>query len=341
MNPLEARKLDHLRLCLEEDVASRHRTGFEAYSFLHDALPDLDLEDVDTTTSFMGRTFGAPLLISSMTGGPEQGRRINENLARAAEIRRIPFALGSQRIIHERPETAASFAVKDVAPDVFLIGNVGAVQLNEGFDLAACQGLVEAVTADALYLHLNPLQEAIQHGGDTRFRGLQARIAEVCAGLSVPVLAKEVGNGLAPDVSARLLAAGVRALDVAGNGGTSWARIEGLRSPDPLGRTVGDTFRDWGIPTAEAVRLNRAAHPHAPIVASGGLRTGLDLAKAIALGADLGGFALPFLEAATDSVEAVVARIDTIVQELRVAMFCLGCADVAALRATERLVEVR
>jgi isopentenyl-diphosphate delta-isomerase len=341
MNPLEARKLDHLRLCLEEDVSTRHRTGFEAYTFMHDALPDLDLEAIDTRVTFLGRTFDAPLLISSMTGGPEMGRRINENLARAAELRNIPFALGSQRIIRERPETTASFAVKDVAPGVFLVGNVGAVQLNEGFTPADCQALVDAVGADALYLHLNPLQEAIQPGGDTRFRGLLPRIAEVCASLSVPVLVKEVGNGLAPDVSARLLGAGVRALDVAGNGGTSWARIEGLRSPDPLGRTLGDTFRDWGIPTAEAVRMNRAAHPEAPLVASGGLRTGIDLAKAIALGADLGGYALPFLEAATDSVEAVVARIDTLVQELRVAMFCLGCADLAALRVTDRLVEVR
>jgi len=214
------------------------------------------------------------------------------------------------------------------------------VQLNYGFDVATCRQIADSIGANALYLHLNPLQEVVQAGGNTNFRGLLAKIGAVCQELGLPVLVKEVGNGLAPDTAVRLATVGVSALDVAGAGGTSWARIEGQRAPDPLARNLGDVFRDWGLPTSEALRLCRAELPTTPLVASGGIRTGVDIAKAIALGADLTAMALPFLKAATETPEQVEAVIDRLVTELKVTMFCLGCRTITDLRHTNRLREV-
>lgn len=341
MSPIEDRKTDHIRLSLHEDVqAPNLRSGFDAYAFVHQALPEIDLASIELDTDFLGRKLRAPVLISSMTGGTELGRTINRNLAIAAQRHGLAMGLGSQRIVIEHPASQETFEVRDVAPDVFLVGNVGAVQLNYGFDLETCQRLVDLTRADALYLHLNPLQEAVQPEGNTDFRGLLDRIAAVARGLSVPVLVKEVGNGIAPDTARRLFAAGVAAIDVAGAGGTSWARIEGKRTPG-LTATLGETFADWGLPTAEALRLARAELPDHPLVASGGIRDGLEVAKALALGADLVGLAMPFLEAATRSPEAVEEVITRLLAELRVAMFCLGARTIAELRATDRLHRVR
>lgn len=341
MNPIEARKEDHIRVSLEEDVQARAvRTGFDRYVFVHQALPEIDFAEISTETTFLGRTFSAPLLISSMTGGLQRGKAINRNLAIAAQRVNVPMGLGSQRITRERPETLESFLVRDVAPDVFLIGNVGAVQLNYGFDVEACRELVRSVGANALYLHLNPLQEVVQPEGDTNFKGLLPKIAQVCRELGVPVLAKEVGSGIAPDTAKRLVEAGVAAIDVAGTGGTSWAAIEGLRAVEPVARTLGELFRDWGLPTSESLKLCRRELPETPLVASGGIRTGLDIAKAIALGADLAASAHPFLEAATTSPEAVEAVLHRLVTELKVVMFCLGCRTIDELRRTDRLREV-
>ncbi|MBO9539102.1 type 2 isopentenyl-diphosphate Delta-isomerase [bacterium] len=341
MNPIEARKEDHIRVSLEEDVQARSvRTGFDRYVFIHQALPELDFAEISTETKFLGRTFAAPLLISSMTGGLERGRTINRNLAQAAQRMNVPMGLGSQRITRERPETLDSFLVRDVAPDVFLIGNVGAVQLNYGFDVETCRELVRSVGADALYLHLNPLQEVVQPEGDTNFKGLLPKIETLCRELGVPVLAKEVGSGIAPDTARRLVEAGVAAIDVAGTGGTSWAAIEGLRATSNVARSLGELFRDWGLPTSESLKLCRRELPDTPLVASGGIRTGLDVAKALALGADLAATAHPFLEAATTSSEAVEAVIHRLVTELKVVMFCLGCRTIDELRRTDRLREV-
>ncbi|HEY9898177.1 MAG TPA: type 2 isopentenyl-diphosphate Delta-isomerase [Pantanalinema sp.] len=341
MTPIEARKEDHIRVSLEEDVQARSvRTGFDRYAFVHQALPEIDFAEISTETTFLGRRFAAPLLISSMTGGLQLGKAINRNLAIAAQRMNVPMGLGSQRITRERPETLESFLVRDVAPDVFLIGNVGAVQLNYGFDVAALRELVSSVGADALYLHLNPLQEVVQPEGDTNFKGLLPKIEMVCRELGVPVLAKEVGSGIAPDTARRLVEAGVSAIDVAGSGGTSWAAIEGLRVPAGVARTLGEVFRDWGLPTSEALRLCRRELPRTPLVASGGIRSGLDVAKAIALGADLAASAHPFLEAATTSSAAVEAVLSRFVTELKVVMFCLGCRTIDELRHTDRLREV-
>lgn len=342
MSPIEERKQDHIRLCLEEDVqALTTRTGFQRYRFMHQALPEIDFAEVSTETWFLGRRVAAPILISSMTGGPELGRTINRNLATAAQRVGVAMGLGSQRIVLERPESLESFQVRDVAPDVLLIGNVGAVQLNYGVDVSTLRRLKDAVGANAMYLHLNPLQEVIQPEGDTNFKGLLDKIAEVCQELGAPVLVKEVGNGIGPDTARRLAEAGVDALDVSGAGGTSWSRIEGKRSPDVLARTMGETFGDWGLPTTEALRLCRAELPSMPLVASGGIRSGVDIAKALVLGADMAALAIPFLEAATQSAEAVQTVLERLVTELRIAMFCLGCRTLDELKACDRLVEVR
>ncbi|MEB3223460.1 MAG: type 2 isopentenyl-diphosphate Delta-isomerase [Candidatus Sericytochromatia bacterium] len=335
------RKLDHIAISLEQDVAMRAtRTGLDAWRFIPEALPELRPEDISLRTTFLGRPLEAPVLIASMTGGPELGATINANLARAAQTLGLAMAVGSQRIQFEQPAAMASFrVVREVAPDVLLMGNVGAVQLNLGFDAARCAEAVAAIGADALYLHLNALQEVVQPGGDTDFRGLVGRIGEVVRGVPFPVLVKEVGCGIAPGTAARLAAQGVAAIDVAGAGGTSWAKIEAARAADPANRTLGEVFGEWGLPTADALIGCRAVLPELPLVASGGLRTGLEAAKAIALGADMVAFAMPLLGPATRSPAATEAALRQILLELRTAMFLLGVADIPTLRRSRHLLQ--
>ncbi|HMA38072.1 MAG TPA: type 2 isopentenyl-diphosphate Delta-isomerase [Chloroflexia bacterium] len=342
---IEQRKQDHIRICLEEDVQGEGLTaGFGGYRFLHQALPELDLDAVDCRLTLWGRPLGAPLLISSMTGGTERAADINRNLATAAETLGLAIGVGSQRAALLHPELAATYQVRTWAPTALVFANIGAVQLNYGWDVAECRRAIAMIGADALILHLNPLQEAVQPGGDTRFGGLAARIAAVCQALAadgVPVIAKEVGWGMAPETARRLWDAGVAAIDVAGAGGTSWSQVEAHRAPTPALRRVAEAFRGWGIPTAESLRLVRAAGIPAGrhLFASGGLRSGIDLAKALALGATLGGLARPFLEAAAVSDEATIAAGRQLIAELRISMFCIGAADLAALRSTPYLYE--
>ena len=334
------RKLDHIAISLEQDVAMRETpTGFARWRFVPEALPELRPEDVSLTTRFLGRELGAPVLISSMTGGPERGEAINRNLALAAQALGLAMGVGSQRIAFERPAANASFAVvREVAPDVLLFGNVGAVQLNYGFDVARCAEAVRMIGADGLYLHLNALQEVVQPGGDTDFRGLLAKIADLTARVDFPVLVKEVGCGIAPATAARLAAAGVAAVDVSGAGGTSWSKIEAARAAEPAQRTLGEAFGEWGLPTVEALIGCREALPGFPLIASGGVRTGIDVAKAIALGADLVALAMPLLGPATRGPEETRAALDQILAELRTAMFLLGVPDVATLRQSRHLL---
>ncbi|ABB57963.1 type 2 isopentenyl-diphosphate Delta-isomerase [Synechococcus elongatus] len=330
---LPQRKAEHLQLCLEAGVESPEvTTGLERYRFQHCALPNLSLQALDLGTQFLGRSLGAPLLISSMTGGTETAQRINCRLAIAAQKYRLAMGVGSQRVMLRQPETTPTFDVRDLAPDILLLANLGAVQLNYGVTPAEAQQLVDRLGADALILHLNPLQECIQAEGDTDFRGLLGRIGELCAALSVPVIVKEVGNGLSAMVAAQLLSAGVAALDVAGAGGTSWSRVEGQRAVDPLLRRLGDRFGDWGIPTAESLQQVRQVSATVPLIASGGIRHGLDAAKAIALGADLVGLARPFLVAADQSEEVLDQWITELLAELRIVRFCTDSGDWAALR---------
>lgn len=335
---LEQRKSEHLKINLEQDVDfPRLTTGLEHYHFWHVALPEISLAEVDLSTGFLGKRLRQPLLISSMTGGTAQAQRINHHLAEGAQAAGIAMGLGSLRAAVEAPHLADTFRVRHLAPDVLLFANLGAVQLNTGLGVDDCRRVVDLVDADALILHLNPLQEALQAEGDTDWRGLLSKIEAVCRGLDVPVVAKEVGWGISAPVARRLVDAGVQAIDVAGAGGTSWSQVEMYRAPSERRRRLCAAFADWGIPTSQAVVQVRDALPDVPLVASGGLRSGLDLAKVLALGADLGGLAGPFLKAADVSAAAVAELAEETAQVLRLTMFCLGITTVEGLKGTPAL----
>jgi len=332
----EKRKADHIRINLEEDVAFKQlTTGLERYFFRHEALPDLDLDQIDTQVNLFGKTLRLPLLISSMTGGTAEARAINRTLATAAQEVGMAMGLGSQRAAIEDPGLADTYKVREVAPDILLFANLGAVQLNYGYGVDECRRAVEMVGADALILHFNVLQEAVQPEGDGNFAGLLGKIEDVCHRLEVPVIAKEVGWGFSEQTVRRLAGAGVAAIDVAGAGGTSWSQVEMHRAPTARHARVAGAFIDWGIPTAVAIQLARRAAPHLPIFASGGIKSGIEIAKAIALGATAGGLAGDFLRAAdTAGVEGVIELAGAIGDELRVSMFCTGSGDLPALAKT-------
>jgi isopentenyl-diphosphate delta-isomerase len=297
----ESRKADHIRICLEEDVQGRGITsGFERYRFVHQALPEINLSDVDTSLELWGRRLKVPLLISSMTGGAPRAQEINRNLALAAQELGIAMGVGSQRAALQNPGLAPTYQVRQLAPDIPLFANIGAVQLNYTYGVDECRRAVDMIEADALILHLNALQEAVQPEGDTNFAGLADKIARVCKEVGVPVIAKEVGWGISMDAARLLWEAGVSAIDVAGAGGTSWSQVELYRIPTDRGRLVAEAFTGWGIPTAASLlEVQKAGVPSGGrLFASGGIRNGIDAAKALALGADLVGMARPFLKAA-------------------------------------------
>jgi len=335
-----SRKSDHIRINLEHDVSSSLTTGLEHYRFTHRALPEIDLDEVDLTLNLFGRRLQAPILISSMTGGSEQAAQINRTLAAAAQANGIALGLGSQRAALEQPDLAFSFQVRDVAPDILLFANLGAIQLNNQYTVDHCRRAVEIAGADALILHLNPLQEALQPEGDTHFRGLLRRIETVCRSIDVPVVAKEVGWGISAQTAQQLASAGVAAIDVAGAGGTSWSQVEMYRIHDEVAANVAATFRQWGIPTAESIRQVKQALPEIPIFASGGLRDGLDIAKCIALGAVMGGMAGPFLKSAVESLDAVNRIILQLKREIQVCMFAVGATNLSQLN-NDQLVDTR
>lgn len=319
------RKLEHIQLFDEDAGIDRRGNHFERIRLIHRGLPELDRAAVDTQTTFLGKTLSAPLLISSMTGGDhDRIRAINRNLATAAQAAGIAMGVGSQRVMFTHPEARASFELREFAPDIPLLANLGAVQLNYGFGIDQARAAVEVLGADALILHFNPLQEAVQPEGDTNFAGLAEKIAGLTAELDVPVIAKEVGAGLSRADGELLVQAGVQVIDVAGIGGTSWSRVEHHRRQD--GNNIGLVFQDWGIPTPQAIQ--DMVDVGVPVIASGGLRNGLDATKALVLGASLTGMASPYLVAAQESVEAVECVIARTVHELETAMFLMGVANI-------------
>ena len=336
--PIDKRKSEHIRINLEEDVRSGMTTGLERYHFTHEALPEMALTDVDLGLSLFGKHLRAPILISSMTGGTEEAGEINQRLAEAAQETGIAMGVGSQRAAIEDPKQTPTFETcRKAAPDAMLFANLGAVQLNYGYGIDECRRAVDMIEADALILHLNPLQEAVQAGGDTNFAGLAKKIEQVCKKLEVPVIAKEVGWGISERTAKLLANCGVDAIDVAGAGGTSWSQVEMHRAPDEFTRDLAATFVDWGISTTDSILNVKKVAPKMTIFASGGLKNGLDIAKTIALGATLGGMAGPFLKAAMDSTDEIVETIGLLKSQIETVMFVTGSRRLDDLQNTNTL----
>jgi isopentenyl-diphosphate delta-isomerase len=334
-NSITARKDQHLDIVLQglgrQDEVT---TGFEKIRFVHCALPELALAEVDLSCTFLNKKLAAPLLISSMTGGPSRAERINTHLAEAAETLGIAFAVGSQRIAIENAGDAGfGRRLRRLAPTIPIYANFGAVQLAHGFGEKEAQTIVDMIAADALYLHLNPLQEALQPEGDRDWRGILDAIAKLARALPVPIIAKEIGCGISGAIARRLVDAGIAAIDVAGAGGTSWALVESERALTERDRAVARSFASWGIPTGDAIRDVRAHCVDIPLIGSGGIKDGITAAKAIRLGADLAGIAAGTLEPALISAEAVADHLNGVIDQLRIACFCTGSRDLNALRS--------
>lgn len=331
--PIDQRKADHIKINLEQDVRSALTSGLEKYHFTHEALPELDLNRIDTSLSLFGKQLTSPILISSMTGGTEEAGEINQRLAEAAQEVGVAMGVGSQRAALEHPEQTTTFSItRKVAPNILLFANLGAVQFNYGYGVDQCRRAVDMIQADALYLHLNPLQEAVQDAGDINWIGITKKIEEVCKKLEVPVIAKEVGWGISERTAKMLADCGVKAIDVAGAGGTSWSQVEMHRAPDEFTRQLAATFVGWGIPTAESILNVKKAIPEMTIFASGGIKDGLDIAKCIALGATLGGMAGNFLKAAAISTEKAVDMMKLTKRQIEVTMFASGAGTLEGLK---------
>ncbi|VVQ01463.1 Isopentenyl-diphosphate delta-isomerase [Pseudomonas fluorescens] len=338
---LSRRKDDHLDIVLDPRKAARQMdAGWAAVRFEHCALPELNLDDIDLSSQLLGIALRAPLLISSMTGGAERAEAINRHLAEAAEALGIAMGVGSQRVsLQSGHAQGLTLSLRRLAPSIALLANIGGAQLREagGQDLA--RRAVDALEANGLIIHLNPLQEAVQPEGDRNWQGVLDSVAQLTRLLPVPVIVKEVGAGLSAPVAQALVEAGVQVIDVAGAGGTSWAAVEAERAVSDGDREVAMAFADWGIPTASAVQAVRRALPDVTLIASGGVRDGVDAAKAIRLGADLVGQAAGVLEVATQSTDAVIAHFEVMLRQLRIACFCTGSRDLAALRQARLLPE--
>ena len=334
MSHIERRKGEHLDIVLNRDVRPAAKTtGFEQVEFEHVALPELDLDAIDLGATLLGRRLKAPFLVSSMTGGPARAQAINRTIAQAAGRAGVAFAVGSQRIALEGNGVAGfDRRLRDLAGPVPILANIGAAQLAQWDGVAMARRAMDMIDADALIVHLNPLQEAVQAGGDRDWSGLSARIEQLAHAFPGKIAVKEVGCGISGALARRLRDCGVTIIDVAGAGGTSWAAVEAERAPTPQARAVAAAFRDWGVPTARAVEDVRSACPDAVVIASGGVRDGVDAAKAIALGADLAGLAAGVLPAALEGPDALAAHLGVLAAQLRIACFCTGSANLAALR---------
>ena len=335
---INKRKTEHIDLCLKENVEGVNKTtGLEGISFIHNALPEIDFDEISLETSFLDKTIKAPFLVSSMTGGSELAANINHNLAKAAEDKGWAIGLGSTRALLESDSHKESFLIRKSAQTVPLFANLGAVQLNYGYGAEEVKQIIEKTGADSLVLHLNSLQEVIQDGGDLNFKDLLPKIEKICREVDYPIGVKEVGFGIDGHVAKQLKEAGVSYIDVAGAGGTSWSQVEKLRSQDPLRKEAAEAFNSWGLPTKDCIVSVNKHVEGVPVIASGGMKTGLDAAKAITIGADMVGYARQLLEAATESVEAVKREMEQIELELKIAMFGIGVKSIEELKNTRRV----
>ncbi|MDL4840181.1 type 2 isopentenyl-diphosphate Delta-isomerase [Aquibacillus rhizosphaerae] len=340
VDSIDKRKSQHIDIVLNETVTGLNTsTGFESFKFIHNALPEIDFNEIDLSSDFLGKRYKTPFLVSSMTGGAALAETINRNIAEASEEKGWAIGLGSTRALIENEKYRSSFQVREYAPSVPIIANLGAVQLNYGFDLEKCQKIIEITEADALVLHLNSIQEVIQQGGDTNFKDLLIKIEKLCRELDVPVGVKEVGWGIDGTVAKKLCDVGVSFIDVAGAGGTSWSQVEKYRSKEPIKKQAAEAFSEWGIPTVECITSVRKQIGNQTVIASGGIKTGVDGAKAIALGADMVGFGRSVLQAATESVDQMLEVMATKELELQMAMFAIGVKSLDELKVTDRLVQ--
>ena len=328
--------MDHINIVSADEGIDRRQSYFDRIHLTHRALPELNLQEVDPSTKFLGKDLSFPLLISSMTGGADEEMvTINRNLAIAAEAEGVALAVGSQRVFLSDHAARSSFELRQHAPSILLLGNLGAVQLNYDLGFADCEAALQVLDADGLCLHLNPLQEAVQPEGDTNFSSLRSKIAVIVQTVKKPIIIKEVGAGISSEDVEHLLAAGVKYIDVAGSGGTSWSMVESRRSDDP---SLGEVFSDWGVPTPIALRQMKPYRHEVQVIASGGIRNGIDMAKSMILGASLCGMARPFLNPARESSEAVRAVIRRIKREFVTAMFLLGAGDIDDIKGREELI---
>ncbi len=338
MDLLKDRKNSHIDICLKDsvDYSGAAQSSFSQFRFEHDALPEVDKKSIDLSITLFGKKLAAPLIIGAMTGGTDKALEINQRLAVAAEHCGVGMALGSQRKMLEDNSVTRSYDVRKFAPRLpLLFGNLGAVQLNYGVGLKEVQKLIDLVSCDAFNFHLNPLQEAIQPEGDTNFSGLVSKLQNMVPRLSVPCLFKEVGSGISEATALKIRSIPVAGVETAGSGGTSWSKIESLRTQNSIQKSTGELFAQWGVPTAESVQICRKVLSDKVVIASGGIRNGIEIAKAIALGADAAATALPILKAAEKSVEAAEEKILELIEQLRTAMFVTGCKNIADLKKTK------
>lgn len=338
---IKNRKKEHLDIALS-DKAQVGESGFSSYRFIHNALPEVDFRKIDASTVFLGKKISYPFFISCMTGGILEGGKLNRNLARAAQKFNIPMGVGSQRIAIEHRDLEKFFKIRKYAPSIPILANIGLVQLNYGFGLKEFQNCVDMIGADALVVHLNPIQEAVQPEGERNWEGILRKLEKIFNKLSVPVIAKEVGFGLSADVVSRLYKAGVRIFDTAGWGGTNWALIEGLRGKADI--NLGKLYSNWGIPTTDSIiacrEIQEKVKERVVILGSGGIRSGVDMAKALALGADLAGVAAPFAKAGLVSEHEVEKLIERYATELKTVMFGVGAKDIKSLQKSDIILSL-
>ena len=327
---ISKRKSDHIKICLEKKVET-NKTGFDNINFrdidlVHRALPEVNLKDIDTGCIFLGKKLNAPIIISAMTGGTDEAEKINKNIAEAAQSFGIAMGVGSQRAAIENLDLEKTYKVRSVAPDIFLVANLGIIQFNEGYSINEAKKAIEMIDADALALHLNPLQEVCQPEGDTNWENCLKKIKELCTKLDKPIIVKETGAGISREVAVELKNTGISALDISGSGGTSWSLVENYRNDDGM-----ETFNNWGIPTAVSL-IEVVNSVKIPVIASGGIRNGIDIAKALCLGAEIVGMALPFLKPATKSGKEVEKLLKKLTIELKTTMFLVGAKNIDELR---------